>query len=103
MQAHITQPNARCLSIRRGGGQYGGTHCTFSSGGVRLRTYLWTAALYEARARKNDGRLTWRFVRNVGRCVAGDRPSEKFIAEARELAFDFGVPFLLDAGHNKLV
>lgn len=84
-----------CVSIRRGGGGRNGraTLCTFRSGGATLGTFLWTAAVYVLVQRK-DGSRCWRYSHNVGRCVAGDRPSSKLRREAEEIADAFGYPFM---------
>jgi len=47
---------------------------------------IWTGAIYEAKARKSDGVLTWRRVDDFGGTRSGDRPSNKFHDELTESA-----------------
>jgi len=50
------------------------------------RWSYWTGKVYEAKARRRDGLLTWRLVDTYGGTRSGREPSAKFRAELRAKA-----------------
>ena len=58
--------------------------CTVARDGHRMaksRYPIWTGAIYEVKARKQDGVVTWRRVGNFGGTRSGYHPSTKFVRE----------------------
>lgn len=47
---------------------------------------IWTGVIYEARARKNDGKLTWRRLRSFGSSRAYRKPSKQFVEHLKRIA-----------------
>ena len=86
----VARDGARCANIKRGG--------------VRLSFPVWTVAVYEARARKRDGVVTWRRVESYGPSVACARgPSDALVERARSFALDTGLPFARKVRHGDVV
>ena len=86
------------VTIRR----LGDRTASFRVGGQTFGRPLWTAAVYEARPRK-DGIVTWRLVRSFGRDVSGSEPSFRFEREVQAAAAAMGLDYRYGVRHGQRV
>lgn len=72
---------SRVCTVARDGARMAGVN----KGTAYLAFPIWTGAIYEARARKADGVLTWRKVGTFGGTRTGSpHPSPSFVAELQD-------------------
>lgn len=86
------------VTIRR----LGARTASFRVGGQTFSRPLWTAAVYEARPRK-DGIVTWRLLRSFGPDVSGSEPSFRFQREVQAAATFMGLDYREGVRHGQRV
>ena len=81
------------VTIRRAGSRC----ASFKVGSSYLTVPVWTVP--RTRSRRSDNKETWRHVSSVGTTRAADRPSARLVAEARQLATQWGLSYVPGIRH----
>lgn len=87
------------VTIRRAGAQC----ASFKVKNSFFTVPVWTVAVYEAKPRKADGKLTWRYVISIGATRSACRPSMRLCDEARLVAAERGLSYVPGIRHGQPV